>query len=129
MDSMQAEAMRRVREMHSNTPTAPKGNTSSPAHSPPRSTSPTQEESFTPHSQRGKGAAQNPQGRMGANHSNTPSVKGESDIPPQGDGASLKVGAVFADKEKFLILALIMILSSEEQSDPMLTLALLYLII
>ena len=36
---------------------------------------------------------------------------------------------LFADKEKLLILSLILLLSAESKSDPSLTLALLYLIV
>lgn len=39
------------------------------------------------------------------------------------------LSTLFEDKEKLLILALILILSAEESQDPSLTLALLYLII
>lgn len=43
-------------------------------------------------------------------------------------GAPL-LSSLFEDKEKLLILALILIISSEDSQDPALTLALLYLII
>ena len=54
-------------------------------------------------------------------------TKKESPTPPaqSAQGAD----SLFADKEKLLILVLIMLLSTEENSDPTLTLALLYLII
>lgn len=42
---------------------------------------------------------------------------------------SPNLNSLFADKEKLLILLLIMVLGSEDNSDPALTLALLYLII
>ncbi len=99
MDSMQAEAMRRVREMHSPSPSPKEANPQRPAQ---------------------REVQENSRKREPAPPA--PAACEQPENPIQGN-------PLFADKEKFLILALIMILSSEEQSDPMLTLALLYLII
>lgn len=49
--------------------------------------------------------------------------------PPKNTPVSFDASKLFEDKEKLLILLLIMILSSEEGTDPVLILALLYVII
>ncbi|MBQ4569976.1 MAG: hypothetical protein IJA62_08010 [Ruminococcus sp.] len=100
MDTMQAEAMRRVREMHS--PSSSQKEGSIPRTAPREAQGAPRQKEHTPPA---------------------PVPREESEAP------IMQGNPLFADKEKFLILALIMILSSEEQSDPMLTLALLYLII
>lgn len=62
-------------------------------------------------------------------------AKEEVTLPPPKEERSgntnptISKNPLFADKEKLLILALVLILSSEESCDPSLTLALLYLII
>lgn len=96
---MEQEALRRAREMHSHTPKLQR-NERAERPVPP-----------TPQSQR-----------------ETPQKKPERESQknaPSGTG----LDSLFADKEKLLILSLILILSSEERNDPSLTLALLYLII
>ncbi len=106
MDTMQADALRRAREMHS---PPPRGEHRSPetAEQTRRSEHPSPE--------------LNPQ---------APSVcTSEEQAISNRPCKEIQENPLFADKEKFLILALILILSSEEQSDPVLTLALLYLII
>lgn len=49
--------------------------------------------------------------------------------PPKNAPVPFDASKLFEDKEKLLILLLIMILSSEEGTDPVLILALLYVII
>ena len=49
--------------------------------------------------------------------------------PPKNTPVPFDASKLFEDKEKLLILRLIMILSSEEGTDPVLILALLYVII
>lgn len=49
--------------------------------------------------------------------------------PPKNTPIPFDTSKLFEDKEKLLILLLIMILSSEEGTDPVLILALLYVII
>lgn len=97
MDNMQADALRRAREMHSST-------------QPPK-----KEERSAPARQREVDPRSDP----------VPSQSCGDSFPQE--GALEKT--LFADKEKMLILSLILILCTEEQSDPALTLALLYLII
>ncbi len=95
MDSMQADALRRVREMHS--APIPRENTNT--QKAPPTPKPEGEHTSSPHQNREK----------------TDSAPRETPL--------------FADKEKLLILALVLILSGEENFDPSLALALLYLII
>ena len=99
MDTMQADALRRAREMHENTHTSPRRENAST-----------------------QSRTEKPPVTAPAEHSR----KGEHYHQPE---PSSEVSALFADKEKLLILSLILILCTEEKSDPALTLALLYLII
>lgn len=100
MDTIQAEALRRAKEMQSKT--------SSRINDRPQFVKPDREEHHS-----GDKVQQSP-----AFPENTKEVKEAKESP-----------SLFADKEKLLILALILLLSGEENSDPSLTLALLYLII
>lgn len=103
MDTMQQEALRRAQEMHSRViPAPPHGNSrnNSSAESKPAS-------------------------------KNSDSEKRDLPKPPASSGIqeSMSMENLFEDKEKLLILLLIMILSAEENTDPVLILALLYIII
>ncbi len=72
-------------------------------------------------------------------HQNSKKTEAEREAPPCREAEKVPaqichnegnmLSNIFEDKEKLLILALILILSSEESQDPSLTLALLYLII
>ena len=95
MDTIQADALRRVKEMQSIA--TPRGS-DRPFENTNRSKKP------------------------------EPSAK-ESHPPIEAEKSPSEALSLFADKEKLLILALILLLSGEENSDPSLTLALLYLII
>ncbi len=110
LDSMEMEALRRAQEMH-------RSNSSQQRVAPTPS----------PSANRRKGEA---------SPSPTQSTKSNSpsDTPHTSDTSfgvlDIKGGDnLFEDKEKLLILLLIMVLSSEGHSDPTLILALLYLII
>lgn len=101
MDIMQAEALRRAQEMHRGRENNQNNRTT-----------------------------QTPQ-RDAKNRPGTNQPKSDSQehtqvcVPAQKESAPM----LFEDKEKLLILVLIMILCTEENSDPTLILALLYLII
>ena len=58
-----------------------------------------------------------------------PVTKTKEEATPLSTSPVSAVNSLFADKEKLLILLLIMILGTDENSDPTVTLALLYLII
>lgn len=104
MDPMQADALRRAREMHQNPKRADNG--------VPTATQTTDRQS--PHKEEPMPKVQNLQ------------IAQTDNLPC----AESRESSLFADKEKLLILALLLILSTEEsQQDPALTLALLYLII
>lgn len=60
---------------------------------------------------------------------NPPVTKTKEEAPPLSTSPVSAMDSLFADKEKLLILLLIMILGTDENSDPTVTLALLYLII
>ena len=60
---------------------------------------------------------------------NPPVTKTKEEAPPLSTVPGSAMDSLFADKEKLLILLLIMILGTDENSDPTVTLALLYLII
>ena len=99
MDTMQADALRRAQELHS----AAERSRNEPFAPPKRA----ENKSKSTHSE----PLEHPANFEAENR----------DLPAE--------GGIFADKEKLLILALILILSTEQSSDPALTLALLYLII
>lgn len=103
MDTIQADALRRVKEMQSN----------------------------SINRRNDRPPFENVNQSYGGGH-NTPE-KHQSDHPLPEKGKEEKEikenSSLFADKEKVLILALILLLSGEDNSDPSLTLALLYLII
>ena len=103
MDTMQQEALRRAQEMHSRvTPAPPHGNNrnNSSAESKPTSKD------------------------FGSEKRDLPKPPASTEIQE-----NMSMENLFEDKEKLLILILIMILSSGENSDPVLILALLYIII
>lgn len=100
MDNIQADALRRVKEMQSMG--IPRGS----------------DRPFE-NTNRSKKAEPSPK----ESHPPTEAEK------PKGEKTPSESLSLFADKEKLLILALILLLSGEENSDPSLTLALLYLII
>lgn len=103
MDTMQQEALRRAQEMHSRViPAPPHGNS--------RNNS----------SAESKPASKN----SDAEKRDLPKPPASSEIQE-----SMRMENLFEDKEKLLILLLIMILSAEENTDPVLILALLYIII
>ena len=104
MTTMEQEALRRAQQMHSNTAAPPR-----PAQSPPYKSPP----------------ARSP----GPPDKNPPVTKTKEEAPPLSTSPVSAVDSLFADKEKLLILLLIMILGTDENSDPTVTLALLYLII
>lgn len=104
MTTMEQEALRRAQQMHSKT-TAP----SRPAQSPPYKSPPAQ--------------SQSPPDK------NPPVTEKKEESPYVSTSPVSAVDSLFADKEKLLILLLIMILGTDENSDPTVTLALLYLII
>lgn len=109
MDSIEAEALRRAREIHSNNR---------------KRSNPYSASDAVPESQ---DAPRNSQRRK------EEEVRSERDKHPKENPFSEKgnstVSTLFEDKEKLLILLLILILISEENSDPATVLALLYLII
>ncbi len=114
MDPMQADALRRAREMQTNAQTTPNGRNTEPR--PPKTTADDPPRKAEQHTQKQGG------------HPFVESVSHPTLVNDRlcNDGQEL---SLFADKEKLLILALLLILSTEENSDPVLTLALLYLII
>lgn len=104
MDSIEYEALRRASQMQQNKtqPAQSRQNQTSPKQSPAHS-----EQKKSPESHKDKAAH--------------PAKVHQNESP--------MLSSLFEDKEKLLILALILILSSEDSQDPALTLALLYLII
>ncbi len=103
MDTMQQEALRRAQEMHSRvTHSVPSGNTNNNSRKEPKAVF----------------AEDKPSQR---DSESTPASS------PANQNSALD--NLFEDKEKLLILLLIMILSAEENTDPVLILALLYIII
>ena len=101
MNSMEQEALRRAQEMHSGARAVQRNQSKNSTHSQKvQTTNPSKEEERPCEEQ--KNEVQN---------------------------LTATAYPLFADKEKLLILMLILILSSEDNSDPSLTLALLYLII
>lgn len=101
MDIMQAEALRRAQEMH-------------------RGRESNQNNRTAPNPQR------DAQNKPSTNQSKSDTQENtQGYVPSQSESAPM----LFEDKEKLLILVLIMILCTEENSDPTLILALLYLII
>lgn len=108
MDTMQAEALRRVQEMQNSAHRGPR-QTPLPKADPPRNNNSHRESSSV--------AERSRQG---------------TDEPPASainTGENPTLSTLFEDKEKLLILVLILILNAEESADISLTLALLYLII
>lgn len=103
MDTMQQEALRRAQEMHSRvTHSAPSGGTHNNSHKESKLT-------------------------LTEDKSSNKDLEKTSASPPANPSSALE--NLFEDKEKLLILLLIMILSAEENTDPVLILALLYIII
>lgn len=102
MDIMQAEALRRAQEMHRGRDNPQNNRT---AQSTPRDT-----------------PAKVPESRE-------PKRENKEEVPSCAPAQNESLPMLFEDKEKLLILVLIMILCTEESSDPTLILALLYLII
>lgn len=115
MDAIEYEALRRAQEMQRQRPQASRSSQpSQPAQTPQsqRAPEPKRDSAPPPVKSNPPVQASPPAARSAAQH-------------PSGDLLS----TLFEDKEKLLILALILILSGEESSDPSLILALLYLII
>ncbi len=125
MDSIEYEALRRAQEMQrgqsvSKSPNRNQGHNQSHNQNQPLSQSPNPP-------QRESGHKPEPAPKS----TDSPQPQAFTPVQPQTPQSqnSDLLGTLFEDKEKLLILALILILSGEESHDPALILALLYLII
>ncbi len=113
MDSIEAEAMRRAQEMHWGK------NRNNPYPSPPANNNQRKQSNAERQSH-------NTKKEIPDKEESTQTYSGE-DVPFRND--SFLGSSIFEDKEKLLILVLILILTGEENSDLSIVLALLYLII
>lgn len=108
MDSIEYEALRRASQMQQNNPSSKAQSAQS--------------------RQSTKPAQHNPKHTEFENSPETHKTESSQNATVCNSDTPL-LSTLFEDKEKLLILALILILSSEDSQDPALTLALLYLII
>ncbi len=125
MDSIEYEALKRAQEMQrgqsmSQSPNRNQGHNQSQNRNQPRSKNQNQ-----PQRESSNNPEPAPKSTESPQPQNFTPVQG---MTPKNQNSDL-LGTLFEDKEKLLILALILILSGEESQDPALILALLYLII